>query len=92
MDRCYKSTYTCIALCIWILGILEFIGTTLACPLLVIYGAAGLAGKTATPLDTWSTWGDDVSGAPVDAGHFMVEENPAETLRVLLSFLCEGVC
>ncbi|MAA96870.1 MAG: alpha/beta hydrolase [Stappia sp.] len=67
-------------------------GRRIACPLLVIYGAAGLAGKTATPLDTWSTWGDDVSGAPVDAGHFMVEENPAETLRVLLSFLCEGVC
>ena len=67
-------------------------GRRIACPLLVIYGAAGLAGKTATPLDTWSTWGDDVSGAPVDAGHFMVEENPRETLRVLLSFLCEGVC
>lgn len=66
-------------------------GRRIGCPLLVVYGAAGLAGKTATPLDTWSAWADDVCAAPVEAGHFMVEENPGETLRVLLSFLREDL-
>lgn len=62
----------------------------IGCPTLVIYGQAGLASKTATPLDTWSVWCDDVSCAGVDAGHFMVEENPSATLALLLPFLTEG--
>jgi haloacetate dehalogenase len=66
-------------------------GRRISCPLLVIHGAAGLAGRTAAPLDTWSQWADDVSSAAVDAGHFMVEENPRDTLALLLPFLREGV-
>jgi haloacetate dehalogenase len=40
----------------------------------------------ATPLDTWKTWATNVSGAPVDSGHFLTEENPDATAKALKEF------
>jgi haloacetate dehalogenase len=40
-----------------------------------------------TPLDTWKTWATDVRGSPVDSGHFLTEENPDATARMLREFL-----
>jgi haloacetate dehalogenase len=65
-------------------------GHRIFCPVLALFGAAGLAGKTALPLNTWSDWCDNVSAAGVEAGHFLVEENPQGTLEVLLPFLLEN--
>jgi len=41
------------------------------------------------PLDVWRQWADDVTGATVQAGHFMPEEAPTETLDRLVPFLRE---
>lgn len=61
-------------------------GRKIACPLLTLYGNGGLAQKTATPVETWSRWANDVRGHGVDAGHFLPEEAPAATLAALLPF------
>ena len=39
------------------------------------------------PLDVWRERASDVRGTAVDAGHFLVEERPAETLDLLAGFL-----
>lgn len=64
-------------------------GRRIGCPVLVLYGNRGIAEKTSTPLGTWSRWADDVRGTGVDAGHFLVEENPAGTLDAMLPFFLQ---
>ncbi|MBB98536.1 MAG: alpha/beta hydrolase [Rhodobacteraceae bacterium] len=62
-------------------------GRRIATPTLVLYGNAGIAGKASTPLDTWKTWTEDLTGEGIDGGHFVVEENPQATLAALTRFL-----
>jgi haloacetate dehalogenase len=59
-------------------------------PMLALWGDAGIASAAATPLDTWKSWATNVSGAPVDSGHFLTEENPAATTKVLREFFAAG--
>ena len=52
---------------------------------------AGIARAAATPLETtpletWQAWATKVSGAPIDSGHFLTEENPDATARALKEF------
>ncbi|MHA6785117.1 alpha/beta fold hydrolase [Pseudonocardia saturnea] len=57
-------------------------------PLLALWGARSVVGHSPVdPLDVWRERGDDVRGATVDAGHFVAEERPAETLAALRGFL-----
>ncbi len=57
-------------------------------PLLVLWGARGVVGnRPVDPVTVWRERASDVRGASVDAGHFLVEERPAETLAVLREFL-----
>jgi haloacetate dehalogenase len=51
-----------------------------------LWGDAGVASAAATPLDTWKRWATNVSGNPVDSGHFLTEENPEVTARLLKEF------
>ena len=44
----------------------------------------------ATPLDTWKQWATKVTGLPVDSGHFLTEENPDATARLLREFFLAG--
>jgi haloacetate dehalogenase len=37
-------------------------------------------------LEIWRGWAETVTGRPIDCGHFLPEEAPAETLRELLDF------
>jgi haloacetate dehalogenase len=37
-------------------------------------------------LDTWRERARDVTGRPVDSGHFLPEEAPEETLEALCAF------
>ena len=55
-------------------------------PMLALWGDAGIASAAATPIDTWKTWATNVSGAPIDSGHFLTEENPAATAKALKEF------
>ena len=59
----------------------------ITCPLLALWGEAGIPGETESPLDIWRQWATDVVGMPIDAGHFVAEENPEATLLGLIPFL-----
>ena len=57
-------------------------------PLLVVWGSRGVVGRNRVdPFEVWSAQATDVHGATVDAGHFLVEERPADTLAILRPFL-----
>lgn len=63
-------------------------GRRVTCPLLVLWGGRSVVGTG--PEDVLAVWrerADDVRGGPVDAGHFLVDEAPEETLRALRAFL-----
>ncbi|RMH56281.1 MAG: alpha/beta hydrolase [Deinococcus-Thermus bacterium] len=59
----------------------------LRCPLLVLWGSKGVVHRTCDPLAAWRAYAQDVRGEAIEAGHFLCEENPTETLRALLAFL-----
>lgn len=61
-------------------------GDKIGCPLLAIWGAAGIPSETSSPLETWRQWASDVRGFPIDSGHFLCEENPAATAKALIDF------
>jgi len=61
-------------------------GNKITIPMLALWGDAGIARSAATPLDTWKNWATDVTGAPIDSGHFLTEENPDATARALKAF------
>lgn len=61
-------------------------GNKITVPLLALWGGAGIAAAAATPLETWKTWAVNVTGSPIDSGHFLTEENPDATGRALLEF------
>lgn len=57
-------------------------------PLLVLWGARSVVGASPIdPAEVWRARATDVRAATVDAGHFLVEERPAETLAVVDGFL-----
>lgn len=60
-------------------------------PLLALWGTRSVVARSPVdPLDVWRGHGTDVRGATVDAGHFLVEERPAQTLAELERFLWDG--
>lgn len=61
-------------------------GKTIACPMLALWGAAGIPNETGGPLDIWRQWAPQASGQPIDSGHFLTEENPDATAKALLEF------
>ena len=67
-------------------------GRRIAAPCLVLWGARSVVGASATsPLEVWRALAADpaaVAGHAVDgAGHFLAEENHADTLAALRAFL-----
>jgi haloacetate dehalogenase len=58
-----------------------------ACPVLVLWSATGAVAAWYDPLAIWREWADDVSGEAMACGHFLPEEAPAETARLLRGFL-----
>ncbi len=38
-------------------------------------------------LTIWRDWADDVAAKPIEAGHFLAEENPSAVLAALTPFL-----
>jgi haloacetate dehalogenase len=65
-------------------------GRRITCPTAVFWGEQGIPSKTASPLDIWKEWCEDVTGHAVDSGHFLPEENPGATLAALLGFFRDG--
>jgi haloacetate dehalogenase len=68
-------------------------GKKIGCPTLAIWGEAGIPSEVSgrdveqDPLTVWRQWCNNVSGAGVESGHFVAEENPQATLAHLLPFL-----
>jgi haloacetate dehalogenase len=61
-------------------------GRKITCPTLVLWGARGAIGKIFRPLETWRDLVASPRGRAIDSGHFIPEENPAETLHALRAF------
>jgi haloacetate dehalogenase len=65
-------------------------GRRVACPVLVLWSGPGALGtwyaEAGGPLGLWRAWADDVTGRPVEAGHFFPEELPDETADALGRF------
>lgn len=58
----------------------------LACPVLALWSAGGAVDTWYDPLASWRQWAGDVTGRPVDGGHFLPEEAPEETTAELHTF------
>lgn len=65
-------------------------GKTISCPVQVLWGAKGIINTWYDALDIWRDWAPDLRGKGLDCGHFLPEEQPAETLAALRSFHAEG--
>jgi haloacetate dehalogenase len=59
----------------------------ITCPLLTLWGARSVVGRLYDPIEVWKTYATDVRGQALDAGHFIAEERPRETLAALREFL-----
>ena len=60
------------------------------CPLLALWGGNSAMEELYDVLAVWRRYAFDVRGGHVDAGHFLAEERPQETVEELSSFLDEG--
>src|SRR5208283_5427561 len=61
-------------------------GKKLIMPTLVLWSAIHFP-ENPSLLDVWREWADDVSGEPVDCGHYLAEEAPEAVLTALEAFL-----
>ena len=61
-------------------------GRRIDAPTLVLWGARGALARWYDVMAIWGDWADDVRGREIDAGHFIPEEAPAETLAALREF------
>jgi haloacetate dehalogenase len=62
-------------------------GRRIACPTFLLWGRDYLARNGGNPLEIWRRWASDVAGAEIPSGHFLVEENPTDSVAALLTFL-----
>ncbi len=61
-------------------------GKKIACPLLVLWGSQGFINRTYDVLAVWQQYAQQVEGRPLNCGHFLPEEAPAEVSEELLRF------
>jgi haloacetate dehalogenase len=61
-------------------------GRRITSPLQVLWAGRGALAAWYDTLAVWRDWADDVTGEALDSGHFLVEEEPAETLAAILRF------
>jgi haloacetate dehalogenase len=54
--------------------------------MLALWGAQGIPSETTGPLSIWQRWATTVTGAAIDCGHYLPEENPQATAKALLDF------
>lgn len=62
-------------------------GRVIGCPTLVLWGDKGIPAESASPLNDWRAFAPQATGHAIAGGHFLAEENPADTLAALDGFL-----
>ncbi len=63
-------------------------GKKILCPVLALWGEAGIPAKGASPLEIWrESFAPEAQGQAIASGHFLPEENPEATLAALQPFL-----
>lgn len=62
-------------------------GRKISCPTLALWGQRRSLGTVSNTLQVWSKWCDQIDGKPIESGHFLAEENPADTVEEVLRFL-----
>ncbi len=62
-------------------------GRSIRCPMFILWGSDYIGKGGAQPLDVWRAWADNVTGCEIRSGHFLAEENPADTAAALIAFL-----
>jgi haloacetate dehalogenase len=69
-------------------------GRRIRCPVLALWSGSGPLGSwyrdDGGPVEIWHEMAPDVTGHPVDGGHFFPEEYPQETARLLGAFFASG--
>jgi haloacetate dehalogenase len=65
----------------------EAAGRKIVAPLLALWGAKGIPSQGESPLDIWRRWAPKAQGRALNGGHFLPEENPADTIAALIDFL-----
>jgi haloacetate dehalogenase len=96
-ERCFNDPSTIHGLCedyraaagIDLLHHAEDRDRRIPCPVQLLWGARSVVGTLYDPLEVWREYASDVRGAALDAGHFLAEERPEETLGALQGFLGE---
>lgn len=64
-------------------------GAKICCPLLVLWGVRGKIERWYKPLDIWRQYcSAELHGGPVNSGHYLAEEAPAEVLGHFDKFYC----
>ena len=58
----------------------------IACPVLALWGEAGIARRMSDVLAAWRPWTTDLRGEAVACGHFLAEEAPEPTVKALEAF------
>jgi haloacetate dehalogenase len=62
-------------------------GRTSDVPALVVWGTRGVVGATLDPIAAWSKHFPNITGGSIDAGHFLVEEEPEAVARLVIAHL-----
>jgi haloacetate dehalogenase len=65
-------------------------GRRIAAPLHFVWSSHGFPAQTGDPLDLWRAWAHEVTGEPIDAGHFAQEENPQGVVDAFMPFFAEA--
>lgn len=62
-------------------------GKHITAPMLAIWGSVGIPAASPDPLSLWRPYAPAVTGKALKGGHFLPEENAADTVAALLEFL-----
>ena len=61
-------------------------GRTVGCPTVALWGAHSYVGRNFDVLATWAPYAPGVTGAPIEADHYLAEEAPEATAVALREF------
>ena len=65
----------------------ENVGQTNPMPCLIVWGSKGIVAEHLDPIKTWQVWFPNAVGQSVEAGHFVVEEQPDAVLELVNAHL-----